>query len=290
MATVDLIHSGQQMDEPAECWPLLLGQENMEILARTVDRLRALNLEKKFYLLGASLLAVWIFEVVRTGNQYSFQAALVLGYTLMALGLMTWLIPILQGAWRYGYVRRLMLMLHLGVILVAAMIARNIMTSATGLPGQDFVMATGALALPLYIFVWLTLAMLLVGLATVVWQITLGLVALGVPLLAMLIPSVGRRVKSRLEGKKNIALARLLGVVGLFGGLLVSSQQLRDFQPELERVGLWIAYYGDYQAADKYPGLPADDRTLMHANGVYSVARRQPGGVISIEVHYWKMP
>ncbi|KUJ02913.1 hypothetical protein ACSMEB_02475 [Stenotrophomonas maltophilia] len=290
MATVDLIHSGQQMDEPAECWPLLLGQENMEILARTVDRLRALNLEKKFYLLGASLLAVWIFEVVRTGNQYSFQAALVLGYTLMSLGLMTWLIPILQGAWRYGYVRRLMLMLHLGVILVAAMIARNIMTSATGLPGQDFVMATGALALPLYIFVWLTLAMLLVGLATVVWQITLGLVALGVPLLAMLIPSVGRRVKSRLEGKKNIALARLLGVVGLFGGLLVSSQQLRDFQPELERVGLWIAYYGDYQAADKYPGLPADDRTLMHANGVYSVARRQPGGVISIEVHYWKMP
>lgn len=290
MATVDLIHSGQQMDEPAECWPLLLGQENMEILARTVDRLRALNLEKKFYLLGASLLAVWIFEVVRTGNQYSFQAALVLGYTLMALGLMTWLIPVLQGAWRYGYVRRLMLMLHLGVILVAAMIARNIMTSATGLPGQDFVMATGALALPLYIFVWLTLAMLLVGLATVVWQITLGLVALGVPLLAMLIPSVGRRVKSRLEGKKNIALARLLGVVGLFGGLLVSSQQLRDFQPELERVGLWIAYYGDYQAADKYPGLPADDRTLMHANGVYSVARRQPGGVISIEVHYWKMP
>ncbi|BBQ10056.1 hypothetical protein WP1W18C01_04160 [Stenotrophomonas maltophilia] len=262
----------------------------MEILARTVDRLRALNLEKKFYLLGASLLAVWIFEVVRTGNQYSFQAALVLGYTLMSLGLMTWLIPILQGAWRYGYVRRLMLMLHLGVILVAAMIARNIMTSATGLPGQDFVMATGALALPLYIFVWLTLAMLLVGLATVVWQITLGLVALGVPLLAMLIPSVGRRVKSRLEGKKNIALARLLGVVGLFGGLLVSSQQLRDFQPELERVGLWIAYYGDYQAADKYPGLPADDRTLMHANGVYSVARRQPGGVISIEVHYWKMP
>lgn len=290
MATVDLIHSGQQMDEPAECWPLLLGQENMEILARTVDRLRALNLEKKFYLLGASLLAVWIFEVVRTGNQYSFQAALVLGYTLMSLGLMTWLIPILQGAWRYGYVRRLMLMLHLGVILVAAMIARNIMTSATGLPGQDFVMATGALALPLYIFVWLTLAMLLVGLATVVWQITLGLVALGVPLLAMLIPSVGRRVKNRLEGKKNIALARLLGVVGLFGGLLVSSQQLRDFQPELERVGLWIAYYGDYQAADKYPGLPADDRTLMHANGVYSVARRQPGGVISIEVHYWKMP
>ncbi|ENE2728941.1 TPA: hypothetical protein ACKP89_001115 [Stenotrophomonas maltophilia] len=290
MATVDLIHSGQQMDEPAECWPLLLGQENMEILARTVDRLRALNLEKKFYLLGASLLAVWIFEVVRTGNQYSFQAALVLGYTLMALGLMTWLIPVLQGAWRYGYVRRLMLMLHLGVILVAAMIARNIMTSATGLPGQDFVMATGALALPLYIFVWLTLAMLLVGLATVVWQITLGLVALGVPLLAMLIPSVGRRVKNRLEGKKNIALARLLGVVGLFGGLLVSSQQLRDFQPELERVGLWIAYYGDYQAADKYPGLPADDRTLMHANGVYSVARRQPGGVISIEVHYWKMP
>ncbi|EMB2832358.1 hypothetical protein U0039_02335 [Stenotrophomonas maltophilia] len=290
MATVDLIHSGQQMDEPAECWPLLLGQENMEILARTVDRLRALNMEKKFYLLGASLLAVWIFEVVRTGNQYSFQAALVLGYTLMALGLMTWLIPVLQGAWRYGYVRRLMLMLHLGVILVAAMIARNIMTSATGLPGQDFVMATGALALPLYIFVWLTLAMLLVGLATVVWQITLGLVALGVPLLAMLIPSVGRRVKSRLEGKKNIALARLLGVVGLFGGLLVSSQQLRDFQPELERVGLWIAYYGDYQAADKYPGLPADDRTLMHANGVYSVARRQPGGVISIEVHYWKMP
>jgi hypothetical protein len=278
------------MDEPAECWPLLLGQENMEILARTVDRLRALNLEKKFYLLGASLLAVWIFEVVRTGNQYSFQAALVLGYTLMALGLMTWLIPVLQGAWRYGYVRRLMLMLHLGVILVAAMIARNIMTSATGLPGQDFVMATGALALPLYIFVWLTLAMLLVGLATVVWQITLGLVALGVPLLAMLIPSVGRRVKNRLEGKKNIALARLLGVVGLFGGLLVSSQQLRDFQPELERVGLWIAYYGDYQAADKYPGLPADDRTLMHANGVYSVARRQPGGVISIEVHYWKMP
>ncbi|HDS1298583.1 TPA: hypothetical protein ACOEOP_003942 [Stenotrophomonas maltophilia] len=290
MATVDLIHSGQQMDEPAECWPLLLGQENMEILARTVDRLRALNLEKKFYLLGASLLAVWIFEVVRTGNQYSFQAALVLGYTLMALGLMTWLIPVLQGAWRYGYVRRPMLMLHLGVILVAAMIARNIMTSATGLPGQDFVMATGALALPLYIFVWLTLAMLLVGLATVVWQITLGLVALGVPLLAMLIPSVGRRVKNRLEGKKNIALARLLGVVGLFGGLLVSSQQLRDFQPELERVGLWIAYYGDYQAADKYPGLPADDRTLMHANGVYSVARRQPGGVISIEVHYWKMP
>ncbi|HEL4858963.1 TPA: hypothetical protein UL920_002919 [Stenotrophomonas maltophilia] len=287
---MDLIHSGQQMDEPAECWPLLLGQENMEILARTVDRLRALNLEKKFYLLGASLLAVWIFEVVRIGNQYSFQAALVLGYTLMALGLMTWLIPILQGAWRYGYVRRLMLMLHLGVILVAAMIARNIMTSATGLPGQDFVMATGALALPLYIFVWLTLAMLLVGLATVVWQITLGLVALGVPLLAMLIPSVGRRVKRRLEGKKNIALARLLGVVGLFGGLLVSSQQLRDFQPELERVGLWIAYYGDYQAADKYPGLPADDRTLMHANGVYSVARRQPGGVISIEVHYWKMP
>lgn len=262
----------------------------MEILARTVDRLRALNLEKKFYLLGASLLAVWIFEVVRTGNQYSFQAALVLGYTLMALGLMTWLIPVLQGAWRYGYVRRLMLMLHLEVILVAAMIARNIMTSATGLPGQDFVMATGALALPLYIFVWLTLAMLLVGLATVVWQITLGLVALGVPLLAMLIPSVGRRVKNRLEGKKNIALARLLGVVGLFGGLLVSSQQLRDFQPELERVGLWIAYYGDYQAADKYPGLPADDRTLMHANGVYSVARRQPGGVISIEVHYWKMP
>jgi len=278
------------MDEPAECWPLLLGLEKMEILARTVDRIRALDLEKKFYLLGVSLLAVWIFEVVRTGNQYSYQAALVLGYTLMALGLMTWLIPVFQGAWRYGYVRRLILILHLGVILGAAMIARNIMTSATGLPGQDFVMATGALALPLYIFVWLTLAMLLVGLATIVWQITLGLVALGVPILAMLSPSVGRRVKNRLEGKKNIALARLLGVVGLFCGLLVSSQQLRNFQPELERAGLWIAYYGDYQAADKYPGLPADDRTLMHANGVYSVARRQPGGGISIEVHYWKMP
>ncbi|WP_414540233.1 hypothetical protein [Stenotrophomonas forensis] len=257
---------------------------------RYIEKFKSLSKELKLYAVGLLPLAIGSFGPLLGMHAGWCLALLAVGCLCMAIGLLFRLVPLCRTVWEKPAVRRLVLLFHLGVLVVTAAVARNIMTSATGLPGQDFTLATSALALPLYPLVWLWFVVLVMGVTVVALQLVLGLVAIAQFLLSAHVPSVGRKVRSRIGGSLYASTMRMIGLAVLFVALTIPLHFSPSWKPSLERLGRWAAFYGDYQSAHRYPGIPLDARVLMHANGVYSTAHRQPRGEISIDVHYWRGP
>lgn len=257
---------------------------------RYVEKFKSLSKELKLYAVGLLPLAIGSFGPLLGMHAGWCLALLTVGCLCMAIGLLCRLIPLCRAAWEKPAVRKLVLLFHLGVLVVTAAVARNIMTSATGMPGEDFTLATSALALPLYPLVWLWFVVLVMGVTVVALQLALGLVAIAQHLLSLLLPSVGRRVRARIGGSLYVFAMRMIGLAVLFVTLTIPLHFSSSWKPSLERLGRWAAYHGDYQSAHRYPGIPVDARVLMHANGVYSTAHRQPRGEIAIDVHYWRGP
>ena len=207
-----------------------------------------------------------------------------------AIGVVIRLTSLVKRAWQCQALRRAALLFHLAVLFLVAIIARNVMTAATGLPGQDFTLASSALTLPLYPFVWLWLVAILAGVTTIGLQICL--------IIMFFMRPVSSNRSQETDGKDTgssgsghwIGLARFVGTLTIFGSLMAAFEYASSFNPELKGVARVVAYYADYQAASRYPGIPVNERVLMHANGVYSTARRLPGGGVSIDVHYWQGP
>ncbi|WP_434030646.1 hypothetical protein [[Pseudomonas] boreopolis] len=245
--------------------------------------------ETRLYLLGAGLLLIALICPMLE-ESWAGPFALAGGYTAMSAGLLIWLTPKLRNAWEYPFTKRLLLLGHLGVLVIAAAIARNVMTSATGLPGQDYTIATSALSLLLYPLAWLWVVTVAVGVALLTWEIAIfGLLLLHV-LLRQLAPLIGERFFKRIGAGLPKHVARLLGGIGLMFGFALVEDGVKNLRPSAESLGRWIAYYGDYQPTSQFPGVQPGTRVLMHANGVYSIASVQPGPRIAIEVEIWKAP
>ncbi|MDA5344367.1 hypothetical protein [Stenotrophomonas maltophilia] len=255
-----------------------------------VEKFKSLSTEVKLYLVGLVPMTVWFLVLLLTKNTGWSTGILALSCSCMALGVIARLTPLFQRARRHPAVRRAAILFHLGVLLLVAIIARNVMTAATGLPGQDFALASSALVLPLYPFVWVWLVAFAAGIAAIGLQIYFLLAMFAQAIIPALSPWKGSGRTESLKRMAALGGARFVGMLTLFLVLNGALQYAESWQFEVERFARWVAYVGDYQAASRYPGIPENERFLMHANGVYSIARRVPGGDVSIDVHYWEGP
>lgn len=249
--------------------------------------------DSRLYVIGAVLLFGGFFGSTAMGSRWGM-AALFAGYAFMTAGLVVCLAEKLRDAWKNPIVRQLVFLAHVAVLVITAMVARNLMTSATGLPGQDFTLGTSALSLLLYPISWLWLVMMLASAGVVIWQLFLLLTLVLHSILGALPFSLAGKCARRLGNGMHRNVAHFLGGIGLLVGLLLIQEHLKVYRPVVEGFARWAAFYGDYQALTRYPGTPAGTpagaRVLLHANGVYSTAIPQRDRSIKIEIWEWKAP
>lgn len=221
--------------------------------------------------------------------QWVMQAALLAG-SLAGAGFLVWCLPPLLLTWQRPTVRRLMWLVHLGVLVVATGLARWLMTDATGLPGQDFTLAVSALSLAMYPLAWICITMLAMGLAAIVLQVVLFLPLIGHMLYSSVRQSLNRSPPSTAELMTTRRAGRFIGAVALLFVVAEIGTAVVALQPTARWIGLHVAYFGDYQEARSYPGIVAGNRVLMHENGVYSTAKRGTDGSLNITVGKWPSP
>lgn len=250
---------------------------------------RGWRTDSKLYVPGALLMLIGFFGPILLEGKWGL-AVVFAGFVFMGAGLLVHLVSTLHRAWKNVVVRRLVFLAHIGVLVLTAMYARNLMTSATGLPGQDFTLGTSALSLLLYPFAWLWVFVVATGLGVMVWQVVVFARMILHGVLAALPSAIVRQWAQGVAKGMHRNLAHLLGGFGLLLGLALLYDHLRVYQPEVERLARWAAFYGDYQAVTRYPGIVPGTRILLHANGVYSTATVQPDRSIRIDVGMWKAP
>ncbi|MEN5206096.1 hypothetical protein ABE473_16765 [Stenotrophomonas sp. TWI700] len=248
--------------------------------------------DSKLYITGAALMFIGFFGPMMQWGKWGEwgQVVVFAGVVFMGAGVLVRLVPAFRRAWKSVVVRRLVFLAHIGVLVLAAMYARNLMTSATGLPGQDFTLGTSALSLLLYPFAWLGVFVAVAGVGVMIWEVVVFARMILHSVLKVVPSAIVRRWAQHAAKGMHRNFAHLLGGFGILLGLALLHDHLRVYQSAVEGLARWAAFYGDYQAVTRYPGIAPGTRVLLHANGVYSTATVQPDRSIRIDVGMWKAP
>lgn len=75
------------------------------------------------------------------------QGLLFLASLAFAVGFSIWCWPTVKKAWKHPVGKALIVILHLFILLFAAILARNVVASALGLPPQDFDVSVSVISL-----------------------------------------------------------------------------------------------------------------------------------------------
>ncbi len=159
--------------------------------------------------------------------------------------------------WRHPLGKVLITLVHLFVLILSTMIARDMVASSLGLPPQDFDVTVSVFALLFYVPAWVFVMALLTG--------TAGLVLLA---LAMARTIIHRRVDRWAFPLANAAGSLMLAVLLIM--VLQSVSRVSELSYPAAR---WIAYFGDFHFIPAYPCAPPASRVHVHENGVVSYAR-----------------
>ncbi|MCC2954775.1 hypothetical protein LK542_03995 [Massilia sp. IC2-477] len=184
-----------------------------------------------------------------------------------AAGFALWLQPVVLGFLQRRPGKLALAVIHAFLLLVSLAIARHVVAAATGLPPQDFDLTVGFVALACYLPAMALAATVATGIAALVFQLLF---------FARSLLRKPLRAVAMAAGHMTGALA----LVSLASQLLQEAErQHHHLYPTVR----WIAYYSDYQAMPRYPGIAPGARVRLHENGVVSTATRQ-GGSVSIAV------
>ncbi|MCC5074672.1 hypothetical protein [Xanthomonas campestris] len=246
------------------------------------------NLEVRLYLLAIYFMLAGMSAHL-LGQKVWVEETMMLGIVSAALGFLSWTMPWISEAWKKPVMRNSAWLVHLGVLLISAAIGRGLMTKFTGLPGQDFPLAVGFLSLLMYPVVWMLIAVIIIGATSLVLEVWILLQAGMVALLQPFKLIFTKKMHVRDEANETLWLGRFLGSLSLFLALSTLASISSVILPKVEVASLWLAYLGDYQMIDKYPGIDIGSKVVLHENGVYSIATADGGRVI-ISVGTWSPP
>jgi hypothetical protein len=190
--------------------------------------------------------------------------ALVVAHGFM-LGFVVWAWPIVRAQAGSAVGSGVTVALHLLAAVFSAAVARNQVSVAIGLPGQDFDLTVSLLALLLYLPAWSLILSILLAPSYLV----------GFFFLLM-----------RLAFKSSPQDKSLFGLAHVMGAMILSVHAGQFFQwstedgPVRTNIIRTVALYADYQPADAYPGVGPLDRIRLHENGVVSCAVHSGGEVV----------
>lgn len=240
--------------------------------------------------LGVGLFAVLQGVILHQQGLSTF--CLYLFCVLICTGFITWLTAIALRVFRHEVSRTAVTLLHAGVLLGAYLCSRWCVALATGLPSKDLdgsvAVTTIVCAILLYIILAalfsLVIAICCLAVAPVLesaWLLS------RMPSLTLLRDHLGKRFGMRLfdEPEPRPRPTRLDLASHLVGGVLVSYLCACAFQLALDlsindsQLMKHLAYYADYQLADRYPGILVGERFVLHDNNVISFARLIDGRV-----------
>ncbi|SEM09986.1 hypothetical protein SAMN05518845_11662 [Variovorax sp. YR750] len=182
-------------------------------------------------------------------------AAYLLSMACFAFGFVVWSMPWLRRAWDHWFGRSVILVLHVFVLLLSAVLSRNIVAEAIGLPPQDFDLSVGFVALAMYPLAWCFVIMIPLGLLAVLFQ------------LGAFVMSTWRRSP---DWDVLRQVGHCVGAFAVLGGIAFISDGYSTLQKHAHPAIRWIAFFSDYQTAASYPGMSPNERIRLHENGVIS--------------------
>lgn len=233
-----------------------------------VNRFKALDAPDKAHFCA---LLIFGISVLLSGQKAIQQTFLLLSSFGFAAGFLLWSWPFIVKTWEHLVGRTLIIIVHLFVLILAAAFARNVVAAALKLPPQNFEIALSFTTLLFYIPAW-----------SVVVSVAVGIIAIFHELFAFL----GAFAKSPTS---HIAkhLAQMAGAFAVCYFSAMLPQFVFDNEKTLHPAIKWVAFFGDYQVMDLYPGNSPNERVRLHDNGVVSSARMEKNQVL-IEVRKYK--
>lgn len=219
----------------------------------------------KAYLVG--LIFIVIFTL--TGAWFptfkvTHQVLLFIASLAFATGFMGWSWPIVRKAWAHPVGRVLIVILNLIVLIFAAILARNLVASALGLPPQDFDISVSFLALMFYLPAW-----------SIVLSIVLGISAIFLLFTGFFAGTLDSTGMKTIKFFGHSAGALLMCSYSSIGFDFINKNE-----NQLYPIVKWVAFFGDFQSAKNYPGIAATERIRLHENGIISVATIENNSVI----------
>lgn len=227
--------------------------------------LRNMQSAYQAHLAGLFFIAIFILAVLTfPAFKATHQGLLFLASLAFAIGFSIWCWPTVKNVWEHPVGRAFIVILHLFVLLLAAILARNIVASALGLPPQDFDVSVSFIALVFYVPAWSMIVSILVG-----------IFAFFLYLVGLLIGAFNRPFKET---------AKLFGHAAGALAICIYSSTVFDFanknENSLHPFVRWVALFGDFQSAEAYPGIGAAERIRLHENGIISVATVENNAVV----------
>jgi hypothetical protein len=244
------------------------------------------------YRLGIGVVFLATLQVLIFSEKTVPPFLIYLSCALICAGFCLWLAKFAALVVRHQFSRSVMTFVHAGVLLVAYLAARWVVAFVTGLPSKDFdgTIAVSAVVCALLLYVLL--------LAIACFSIALGcLVAVWVSesvWLASRIPGA-KLFRGWVEERLGflfldppgapVANMSLRFMAHFVAGILVAGFVGQGLQIAMNvtindsQLMKHLAYYVDYQVADRYPGVEDGQRFVLHDNNVISLARLVNGQV-----------
>lgn len=208
------------------------------------------------YSSATTLLVAW-FALSFVRSAYPLASwVLVLSGGLFALGLAITAGPIVKKLWANPLGALAFAIANFVVLLAANAMARTVLTSATGLPGQDFDWAVSMLSVLLYIPAAIAATSVFLGTFALLGQLLL--------FARIIVTGGGDRGVWRLGCHVAGAIAGLFFVIW-------AGENYEENRHLLNPFAVSLATAGDYQAVSSYPGIAPGTFVVLHENGVVSV-------------------
>lgn len=208
------------------------------------------------YAAATLALVTWVVLTVARSTYQMANFAFVLAGILFVLGFALTATPVVRKVWSHPVGKLAFTISNFVVLLIASSLARTVLTSATGLPGQDFDWAVAMLSLLLYIPAAIAATSVILGTIAVVGQLWL---------YVQLFATRG--------GNKEVWWLAC-NVAGAFAALFFVLSAIEQYEKNrhlLDPLAIYLAYAGDYQPVRSYPGIAPGTFVVFHENGVVSM-------------------
>lgn len=229
------------------------------------QRLRNMQPTYQAHLAGLVFALIFILVIFKfPAYKGVHQGLLMLASLAFAIGFSIWCWPTAKMVWSHPAGRALIVILHLFVLLFSAILSKNIVASALGLPPQDFDVSVSFIALLFYIPAWSMVISILVGIS-----------AFFLYSLSLLIGIFNRSFK-----ETSVLFGHAVGALAIcFYASSVFEFSVKN-EKYLHPIVRWVALFGDFQSAGAYPGILPTERIRLHENGVVSSATVENNTVI----------
>ena len=233
--------------------------------------------------LGSLVLAAWFkdFDLFSYGS-IVFTIAAVMGFCGTTY-------PSIRKLWGHWLGKWLTRACHVALFFLAIIPAKTLVSSALGLPGQDYDSTVGILMLAVYPALWLLLLALICIIIGFLQFITWILIQVTkFPVVDDIVRFIGRsttneRLRHLIFEKRRVngyfSFAQCAGAFITAVLLIYCYDSMGKSIADNDQIIKSIAFYTDYQIADNYPGIKKGFRYRLHENGVVSYAIMNKGKV-----------